>query len=440
MPVLAPSTRMQRDLAGKGDYWSFTGHQRRQHAHGLLSYPAMMIPEMMGEMLRRLRIYDRSISMVYDPFVGSGTVLVESMLRGLDFYGTDINPLAVLACRVKAGPYNAKSVAAAVAQLLKVQAIDHRIAMPEFPGRAKWFGDEVSRALATIAHSVRRLTAVEVRRVLWLALANVARTVSNSRGTTYKLHKRANDEVPAVAEDVFSQFHERLSASSERMNQFWKQLEQAGHARNGRYHGEVRIDCTDVRNATTALPPAGVDLLLTSPPYGDNTSTIPYGQYSYLPLNWVDLDDIGSDALDLTIENPYAIDRLSLGGSILGGDARAEILRPMSPTFANVHTRLRLFPKDRQKRLTAFVYDLHVAITCLAPRVRSGGHMVWVVGDRRIGGRSIQLSAIVTELLAAAGFSLQACLQRRIPSKKMAMRNSLGKTMQEETILGFRRD
>ena len=63
---------------------------------------------------------------------------------------------------------------------------------------------------------------------------------------------------------------------------------------NGYYRGDITVRLGD----SAKLKPAQDihDLLVTSPPYGDNTSTVPYGQYSYLPLQWIDLHDIDEDA------------------------------------------------------------------------------------------------------------------------------------------------
>ena len=65
------------------------------------------------------------------------------------------------------------------------------------------------------------------------------------------------------------------------------------------------------------VPPVqgGHDLLVTSPPYGDNPSTVPYGQYSYLPLQWIDLDDIHEDIDSSYLRSTHEIDTRSLGGS-----------------------------------------------------------------------------------------------------------------------------
>ncbi|WP_297430758.1 DNA methyltransferase, partial [Clostridium sp.] len=42
-----------------------------------------------------------NIKNVLDPFVGSGTTALEAKYIGLDFYGSDLNPLAVLLSKTK---------------------------------------------------------------------------------------------------------------------------------------------------------------------------------------------------------------------------------------------------------------------------------------------------------------------------------------------------
>lgn len=52
----------------------------------------MMVPQMVRKILDEICIIDPNIKHIHDPFVGSGTILTESMLRGLEFTGRDINP------------------------------------------------------------------------------------------------------------------------------------------------------------------------------------------------------------------------------------------------------------------------------------------------------------------------------------------------------------
>ena len=90
------------------EYWDFKGKDKKEHVHSMLKYPAVMVPNMQGEIFDILLNNDSSIVNVLDPFMGSGTILVEGLLRGLDVCGIDINPLSYLAVIVKTEKYNKK--------------------------------------------------------------------------------------------------------------------------------------------------------------------------------------------------------------------------------------------------------------------------------------------------------------------------------------------
>src|SRR5690242_17028298 len=60
--------------------------------HGFHSYPARMHPAIAFTVVRSL---SPSGGYVLDPFVGSGTVAIESMVAGRHAFGIDLNPLAL---------------------------------------------------------------------------------------------------------------------------------------------------------------------------------------------------------------------------------------------------------------------------------------------------------------------------------------------------------
>lgn len=100
----------------------------------------MMVPQMQGELIDVIRSEDRDIKTVFDPFVGSGTTLGESMMRGLDFVGHDINPLAILACEVKSGPLFTKKLEEKATNLLfHIENNTNDTVAVNFPGIDKWF-------------------------------------------------------------------------------------------------------------------------------------------------------------------------------------------------------------------------------------------------------------------------------------------------------------
>ena len=182
------------------DFWSFRKAAPRRGAHALLHYPAMMVPSLQGLILESILEISPNTTSVLDPFVGSGTVLVESMERGLDFDGIDINPLAGLACLVKSGPYFVDAFDEKKDELVSNILSDiqtHKAR--DFRGLTKWFKPEVIEGLAKIQFHIEKENSLWARRIFWLALCRVIRSSCNSRMSTYKLHiKPDNDNTNPV--------------------------------------------------------------------------------------------------------------------------------------------------------------------------------------------------------------------------------------------------
>jgi DNA modification methylase len=83
--------------------WDFKNDDTKLNTHGFHSYPAMMIPQVAR---RLIETYGLESKVLLDPFMGSGTALVEAKLHD-NFevaYGIDINPLTRLIAKVKTTP------------------------------------------------------------------------------------------------------------------------------------------------------------------------------------------------------------------------------------------------------------------------------------------------------------------------------------------------
>jgi DNA modification methylase len=76
--------------------------QRTKHVHSLHPYLGKFIPQLVETFLNR---YFAPGDCVYDPFVGSGTTLVEANVFGADALGCDISAFNCLLSRVKTAHY-----------------------------------------------------------------------------------------------------------------------------------------------------------------------------------------------------------------------------------------------------------------------------------------------------------------------------------------------
>ena len=432
--------QLERLSEADADYWAFRRRAARRQTHGLTQYPAMMVPAMQAELIGVIADADDQVTAVLDPFAGSGTTLVECMRMGLNFAGQDINPLAVLFCRTKAGPFHTDRLESAAKDVVARAGADRgNNVESDFPGLKKWFCATAITELSRIRRAIRKVDDIWCRRVLWTGLAETVRLTSNSRTSTYKLHIRNADELQSREVRPLATFATIASDITQRLHQEAKTLRQVGRlTADGCYCGNISIGLGDSAEVVTPGQDSH-DLLVTSPPYGDNTSTVPYGQYSYLPLQWIDLHDIDENADAHCLRSTYEIDKRSLGGLKKNAVQDVEQLLNVSPSLKQTLSRLEKLPADRAQRVAAFCRDLEGSLRAVLKALRHSAYMIWTVGNRRVGGQQVPTDAILKELLAAKGVHSVTRVERRIPHKRMATRNGISKTMRREAILVFRK-
>jgi len=419
------------------DYWSFKGNSLREHGHGLFQYPAMMVPQVARAVLLQACEVHPEIERVGDPFVGSGTILTESLLSGLSFCGTDINPLAVLLCRVKSGPFFPDALTEKAAELMTRIDSDTKTRVEvHFPNRDKWFRPDVQIALSKIKRAIECEERPWARRFFWVGMAEAVRLSGNSRTSTFKLHMRTASDISTRKFDAIGVFKKAIERNLKHLRDHAECLNAAGLLNRGHYRKPVNVTLGDTRHNVQAEL---ADIILTSPPYGDNATTVPYGQYSYLPLQWINLCDIGPDAQSEYLRTTHEIDARSLGGSKKAIKGAHDQLADRSSAYKRFINRLKDMPPDREKRVTAFFRDLDACLGSILQGLRPGGLMVWTLGNRRVGGQRVPMDTILLELLGGHQTHLICKLSRHISSKRMAPKNNISNTMSTETILVMRK-
>ena len=224
--------------------WRETGANARPNLHGLLRYPAMMVPCMQGDIIDVILAHRPGRCRILDPFVGSGTIMTEALVRDLDFTGVDINPLAALVCEAKAAIDAGADVEGAAQTVLAALRRDVCETIDvEFPGRAKWFDDASSVKFSILRRAIMQVAVIGERKVMWTVFAETVRLCSNSRTSTYKLHIRKTDDRVAAGK-VLETFETHLRQALVRVREYRELLgDRAGD------RPSVRIICDDARKA-----------------------------------------------------------------------------------------------------------------------------------------------------------------------------------------------
>lgn len=451
-PAKPPSTKTPQEvdeqlirlLDTKGadpDFWSSKDRDRSDSAHRIFQYPAMMVPLVQRRLLGAVLEVRSDIQSVYDPFMGSGTSLVSGMHYGLKVYGNDINPLAVLISRVRTARSIDLAVDLIAEQVASEAAADKQVAIEtSMPNRDKWFQAGVCLELSRLQRAIRRCDDLWVRRFLWVTLAETVRLTSNDRTSTYKLHARPTSEIAKRTLSPIVVFRDVARANAASFSAFRCRLDESKHLKSAKYVAETDVRIGDTRSAHNNWGDAApFDLLMTSPPYGDNMTTVPYGQHSYLPLHWIDFNDIDPAADISTLRTTHEIDRRSLGGAAGNQEWTEEKLLAASPQLKRFADELPAKPEDGRTRLIRFYKDFGASIDGILNVMKPNSYMIWTVGNRNIAGRQVPTDLVLGELVEGLKCKVVTTLTRQIHHKRMPDRNASSATMREEKILLIRK-
>ena len=389
------------------DDWTFYGASTREHSHCYHDYPARMIPQIASKLLD---IYGKNAKLLFDPYCGTGTSLVEAIIRGISAIGTDLNPLARLIAESKTTIVDIDKL---TAQIRKLQEIvlkdkdDNGHFTPTFiPGISKldfWFKPKVSKNLWTIKDFIDDILDKNVQIFFKVVFSETVREVSNTRTGEFKLFRYSQEKLQLFNPDVYSVMLNKLHRNKIGLNRFMQIYKD--------YSTEAKAIICDF-NSMEGIPPENiqaesVDIVITSPPYGDSHTTVAYGQYSRLSAAWLSLIDAGK-----------------IDGKLMGG----KIYKAM-PKFdcSELDSSLQKIAEKDDKRaleVASFYTDLKMSIANVAKIIRKSGFACYVVGNRRVKGVSLPTDKAIVSFFEAEGFKYENTHLRSIPNKRMPHKNS----------------
>jgi len=435
--------KIEKVTSENSDIWTCPEFNRREYVHSFFQYPAMMIPVVQKKLIEIIIEAKPDIKNMVDPFMGSATTFVASMENGLNCYGQDVNPLAILIAEARTGPYYIEALKKKYEILLEKIDVDNSVKIEaKFNNRTKWFKDKVSITLSKIVRAIRQEEQRAIRRFFWIVLAETVRLSSNDRTSTFKLHARKQEEIDRRNFSALDVFKLHMDKSIEDFELHAKLIKESGQLVNGNYTNKIDITLQDSKQAIyspTAAP--YYDLLVTSPPYGDNKTTVPYGQHSYLPLQWIDHKDIRTKIDNEFLKTTSEIDSRSLGGKLkVGNDEQAlHQLFLKSPTFQNTYETIKSISSTKALKVAAFIYDLSLTIDNIFSVMKKDSYQIWTSGNRCVAKIEVPNDEIITELITNKGGRLVTKVRREIINKRMARRNKETALMNNEDILIFRK-
>lgn len=396
--------------------WNYSEDNSRAYTHSIHPYPAMMIPQVAG---RLIDMYAKPKAVVLDPFSGSGSVLLEAFIRDYDSYGIDINPLSLLISRVKTAPLNYKDLQIELEKILKKASSIKNARRPNFFNIDYWFKPEVAYQLTALQVAIDSIKDKKIKDFFKVVFSFTVRAASNTRNGEFKLYRIDDDKLKTFNPNAIEIFKKRADENIAAMADLWEKYR--------RSKTKVNILDEDTRHKTS-IKDKKVDIVVTSPPYGDSKTTVAYGQFSRLSLQW-----LGFEGEDIDVDNR------SLGGRL---DVKNLHMGYASTNLRYVLDLVSRIDQKRAKEVLAFYIDLNKCFVELHRVIKKGGFLCMVVGNRTVKGIQLPTDEIVTDFGESTGFRHIETIIRKIPNKRMPLKNSptnepgvLGATMTEEYIV-----
>ncbi|MBI9008625.1 MAG: modification methylase [Tenericutes bacterium] len=372
---------------------SYQEYNKKSDIHGTVLYPATMIAPAQKDIL--LQYVDTQMgTKIIDPFYGSGTSLYEvaNISRKVQIYGCDINPFAKLITQTKLDG-TSKNINNSINQLIKRLNSDMNFEIHHFENIEKWYRQDVIKTLSKIRAAINLEKDNLDRKFFWVIFSNLVRKFSNTRSSTYKLHMKPSDKIDNINSEKIEEHYIKSLQEGKKFycnNYNYKEL-----AKND------SIQYLDVFNDDF------FDILITSPPYGDNHTTVPYGQFSSLVLFWINADDLDLEGWEL--ENYSIIDSKSLGGHLRNKALTEEEYKIVEPYISNIN-------EDKVKKVKSFMRD-YFDFLYQAIRITSG-HLILTLGNRTVDKILIDLTRITKDVFNIKGLEFINEYSREIQRKR----------------------
>jgi site-specific DNA-methyltransferase (cytosine-N4-specific) len=398
---------------------AYDNYSSKGDIHGVVLYPAPMIAPIQNKILEEIAAGKSNIT-IFDPFHGSGVALFEASIIAPDskIIGYDINPYANLITKSKLQGINIETIETDISFMRNLLEKTKFFPIHHFEKIDKWFRQDIKEHLSIIKYLISALDESINKNFFWIIFGECVRKYSNSRSSTYKLHTKTEQMICDVKNNVVDYF---FSKAKEDYTYFMKS------------HGDFELVKCDSIIKMSELQDDEIDILITSPPYGDNQTTVPYGQFSSLPLMWIEEENLDMDGWEL--DNFNIIDSMSLGGN----NSEYTLTKFEADLIDNQLTGIS---KSKQRKVINFLND-YLAFLNQAKRV-TNDYIILTLGNRRVDNVQISLTEITIQFFENSNFRLVKNLTREIKKKRIAKYTSRinkkpVKSMTYEHVLIFKK-
>jgi DNA modification methylase len=391
--------------------------------HGFDKYPAKMIPHMASFLINKTSKPKQSI---LDPFCGSGSVVIQSVLERRKGIGIDLNPYAILLSKAKITPLDVNQLQH---QLQYLSVAFRNCLNPHdynFYNADYWFTPMTLRKLGIIKKVLENCNLDDDYLNFWTALfVSIVRDCSKAdiRGPKPFISKRSKQNRKGKHFNPFKIFYDQAQIWIECERNYLKKL-------NGRQKKDInyKIIQGDSRRLSMLIKNENIDSIITSPPY---LNAQDYYRSSKLQLFFLDEFD----------EN----DMRKFSRDIIGSDRLLQSQIPKNQTLPyplseKFHSDLNKINNKNSITFLKYIQDMAEVIKECSKILESGSFFSIVIADNKISNIDIPTHELLNEISECEGFHLISIYSDKIRDRRLpVIRNGHEGIMKNENLMIFKK-
>lgn len=383
--------------------------------HQMHWYPAKLIPH-----IPRLFVGNNILlnddDVILDPFCGTGTVLLESMLSGKDSLGIELNPVSKLISKVKTTLISPEILTDSARLLfINMHKVHQNIEPPLFHNIDLWFKSNVKLDLALIKHEIDYSEFnQDIKDFFLVCFSSTIRKVSNAdpriNQPVISKHMRSLGTKRKI--QTFSVFKQEVQMNVQRMQNLV-----SAETNNAK----AQVIGSDARKADLRRR---VNMIVTSPPY---LNAHQYFRSTRLEFHWLGMGD-------RVIFN--SLKERSLSHEELNKSWLTDVPEISLSEVNCLANKISKVSKIRAYSVIRYFSEMQSILERMHKLLSHEGYFVLIVGNNRVCKTEIPTNKLISKIASKIGFDVMMELVDEIKSHKlMTKRNDTAHVMNSESIL-----
>lgn len=369
----------------------------RAGMHSFHRYYGKLIPAIPSLFIKE---FTKKGDVVFDPFSGSGTTAVESLINDRNFVGFEINPLAHKIAVTKTTSLNTTLLNNFNKEIVEfAKSKEYSVAEEDYPyllNRDHWFKDFVQKDLIKIKKAVddffdnyidpQSLDINAYKNFYYMTISAILRNVSNA--DTQHVFPGISKRMRAL--EAAGKIHIDVLASFERAIK-----------KRASYYSDIKSDCkaqiilADSSAYDVSSLANSVDLIVTNPPY---ISSVRYIETLKIEMYWMEYIKSTNEYSDLAHQ--------MLGNDRLAKSEYQEVGLTGYPEIDEQITNMLAIDKKSAKIIETFFKQIEKVIEKMSIVLKPGGKVVIKISDSKIKKVKIETGKFMTIIAEKYGFKL----------------------------------